>query len=379
MSKIRYLLVVVIFIVLGFFPWSSFQQPSESSTTTTLDQKIYPSSEGIYTTIDSIFTAKSEEYTSYGFYPQLYESSLQATYYGLYILDSIGKLEQVNESQIITYIMSTYNSELGIFMDGYSYRFLDYDFTHWTLYPLTSLLQVHCYAVLSLELLSSLTLIDIEESKDFIWSCYNNYTSGFIGQPFSSALEYYAQVASMDNTYYAVKTLDLLGETWAEYNQEHDDLIWYINTLQVSSSKTWDFGGLANDNESFFFPLRLYVDTTMFSSYYCIKTLELFGMEETINYDNFYLFLEELYNPSDSSFQYMEGTEQTFANVVATALGLDLSRITGFTSYNESGAIEFLFNNRNSLGIWMGSTEIQYHELIDTFQVIRVLYDTSLI
>ena len=379
MSKTRCILGITFFLFIGLFPWSSFQTPSEYSTATTFTENLHDSSEEIYNTIDSIFTTKADDYTSYGFYPQLYESSLQATYYGLYILDVIGKLEQINETQIIDYIMSTYDAETHIFMDIYSYRYLDTDFTYWTLYPLTSLLQIHCYAILSLELLNSLTLIDIEESKEFIWSCYNNYTSGFIGQPYSSSLEYNAKISTMDNTYYAVKTLDILAETWAEYTQEQNDLIWYINSLQVSISSSWDFGGLANDNESFYFPLRLYADTTIFSSYYCIKTLELFGMEATINYNNFYLFLEELYNPSDNSFQYMEGMEQTYANVVATALALDLATITGFTSYNESGTTEFLFNNRNSLGIWKGSTTIEYHELIDTFQVIRVLNDLGLV
>ena len=378
MSKSRYIICVAIFLFL-ILPWTSFQPASEISTTTSLDENLRTSSEEIYNTIDSIFTAKNEDYTTYGFYPQLYEPSLQATYYGLYILDVIGKLEQVNETQIINYIMSIYNSESQIFMDTYSYRFLDTDFSETFMYPLTSLLQVHCYGVLSLKLLNSLDLIDVEASKEFIWSCYNNLTSGFIGQPYSPSLDYYAKISTMDNTYYAVKTLDVLMGNWAEYTQERNELISYINSLQVSNSLDWDFGGIAGDNESFFFPLRLFADVNMFSSYYSIKTLEVFGMEGTINHENFNLFLEELYNPVDNSFQYMEGSEQTYANIAATALALDLSTITGFTSYNESGTIDFIFNSRNSLGIWDGSTDIQYHELIDTFQVIRVLNDVGLI
>ena len=260
MSKTRCILCVTIFLFLGFFPWSSFQTPSEFSTITSLDQKLYDSSEEIYDTIDSVFTSKNEDYSTYGFYPQLYEPSLQATYYGLYVLDVVGKLEQINETQIINYIMSTYNTEAHIFMDAYSYRYLDYDFTNWVLYPLTSLLQIHCYAILSLELLNSLALIDVEESKDFIWSCYNNFTSGFIGQPYHSSLEYYAQIATADNT---VQALDMLMGNWAGHTQERDDLISYINSLQISNSLNWDFGGFTNDNESFFFPLRLYADATI--------------------------------------------------------------------------------------------------------------------
>ena len=378
MQKTRYILYIVIFLTVGSFLLTSFQITPHGSSEIEPDGKPYSASEEIYDNIDAIFTAKDEDFTTLGFYPQLYESSLQATYYGLSILDAIGKLEQVNETQIVNYIMSTYDSESHLFRDSYSYRYLDTDFTASFMYPLTSLLQVHCYGVLSLELLNNLHLIDIEDSEDFIWSCYNPYTSGFIGQPHSPSLDYYAKISTMDNTYYAVKTLDILMANWAEYIQERNDLVSYINSLQVTDTIQWDFGGFTGDNESYFFPLQLTADANMFSSYYCIKTLQLFGMEGTINFDNFYLFLEELYNPLDCSFQYKGGIKQLYANVAATALGLDLSTITGFTSYNESGTIEFLFTNRNSLGIWKGSTDIQYHELIDTFQVIRVLDDMGL-
>ncbi|MFX1597270.1 MAG: hypothetical protein ACFFBK_14525, partial [Promethearchaeota archaeon] len=37
--------------------------------------------------------------------------------------------------------------------------------------------------------------------------------------------------------------------------------------------------------------------------------------------------------------------------------------------------INFLLSNRNGLGNWDGSTTIPHHELIDTFQIIRSLYD----
>ena len=134
-----------------------------------------------------------------------------------------------------------------------------------------------------------------------------------------------------------------------------------------------------NDNEISFNSLKLYTDTNMFSSYYCIKSLEILGMVGTINYASFYTFLEQLYILDGNYFQYMIFGEPLDANIVTTALGLDLSRITEFSSYNETTTINFIFNNRNSLGIWDGSTEIQYHEIVDTFQIIRVLKDYGLL
>ncbi|MFX1588956.1 MAG: hypothetical protein ACFFC1_12430, partial [Promethearchaeota archaeon] len=330
-----------------------------------------------YNNLNSIFEDKINDYNNYGFFPQIYEPSLQATYYGLYILDVIGKLELLNETQMIEYIMSTYNEDTNLFIDSYAYRYLDTDFSRSRIYPLTSLLEVNCYAILSLDLLNALHLIDIEESIDFIKSCYNEFTSGFIGQPFSYDLEYYAKISTMDNTYYALKTLDLLMDSWIVYSQQRDELIQYINNLQVTDNYSWEFGGFANDNESYFFSLRLYTDINMFSSYYCFKSLELFGMEGSVNFNNFNEFLGELYNNDENCFYYMKDNAQY--NIVATALGMNLANITEFAAYNKSATYNFIFNHRNSMGIWDGSSTKGYHELIDTFQILRILKDLSLI
>jgi prenyltransferase beta subunit len=346
----------------------------EDNSHVEIDPKnVKPSSLTNFNNINSIFDDKINDFSIYGFFPQIYEASLQAMYYGLYILDSIGKLEIVNKTQMVKCIMSTYNEESNVFIDSYALRYLDTDFTESTVYPLTSLLEVNCYAILSLDLLNSLDLIDIGKSIDFIKSCYNPITSGFIGQPFSYDLEYYAKISSMDNTYYALKALDLLMDTWVGYTQQRDEIVQYINNLQETNNSSWEFGGFANDNESFYFSLKLYADINMFSSYYSFKSLEIFGMEASVSFNNFNEFLEELYNDNENSFYYMKGNSRY--DVVTTALGLNVANITGFSSYNESGVIEFLFENRNNLGIWDGSSDFDYHELIDTFQILRVLND----
>ena len=93
----------------------------------------------------------------------------------------------------------------------------------------------------------------------------------------------------------------------------------------------------------------------------------------TINLGYFHQFLAELYEPKAGSFQVSLHFNSSFTNIVATAPGLELSDITGFTAYNRNDCIDFLYENRNSLGIWDRSTVYPYHELIDTFQVIRTI------
>lgn len=377
-KKFIVIVLIVISTLLGVSGYFANTQYEENTPFEIPPENVNMASMTNYNNINSIFAEKINDYATFGFFPQIYESSLQATYYGLYALEAIGKRDQVNETQITDYIMSNYNSSTHLFMDKYAYRYLDTNFTQLShYYPLTSILEVNCYAILSLGLFNALDLIDIDASIDFIWSCYNPITSGFIGQAYNPSLEYYAKISTMDNTYYGIKTLDVLMDDWVGYTQERNDLIHYINLLQITNDKNPEFGGFMNDNETSFRSLKLYTDTNIFSSYYCIKSLEIFGMVGTINYASFYTFLEQLYVVDENYFQYMVFGEPLDANIVTTALGLDLSRITEFSSYNETGTLDFIFNTRNSLGIWDGSTEIQYHEIIDTFQIIRALKDCN--
>ncbi|MBA7545691.1 hypothetical protein ES705_38063 [subsurface metagenome] len=109
-----------------------------------------------YEIIEEVFGRKLAQYSSQGYFSQIYEASLQATYYALYILDAVGKLDQINQTSITEYIMSHYDYNTGIFADQYSYRYLNPHFQH-SYYALTSLLEVNCYALLSLHILDYLS------------------------------------------------------------------------------------------------------------------------------------------------------------------------------------------------------------------------------
>ena len=145
--------------------------------------------ENNYETIESIFTQKLADYSQLGYFPQYYEPSLQATYYALYIFEAVGKLDQINQTSVLNYILSHYNEEKSTFMDKYAYRYLDSIFPYFY-YPYTSVLQVNCYALLSLDILGNLSMIDKQDSIDLIWSCFNpeGTENGFIGQPYNPNL-----------------------------------------------------------------------------------------------------------------------------------------------------------------------------------------------
>ncbi len=327
--------------------------------------------------IQEVFSAKNSQFQSEGYYTQMFDSSLQATYYGLYVLDTIGKLGDINTTEVLTHIMSFYDPDSKLFMDNYSYRYLDTDFSQ-VYYPLSTQLEVNCYAVLSLDLLDSLNLIDTSEMISYLWECYNTDTSGFIGQKYDTSLEEGFKISTMDNTYFAVYALDLLMDDWSQHGTERDEIVQFINDLQISQGSGWMVGGFLNDMNSSLDSINPLFEPNLLSSYYCIKTLKLFGMEDSINKPNFHSFLDTLYDSTNYYFRISQmdyGIE--YANIVATALGLELSDITSYPNINRENVITFLLNNRNSWGIWDSSTLLDHHELIDTFQIVRVLNNTE--
>ncbi len=333
------------------------------------------SAESTYQIINEIFENKASSYATEGYFPQLYESSLQATYYGLSILQSLGKIDTINTSKITNYIMSHYNSSSGVFMDAYASRYLGTDFSQ-SYYPLSTILEVHCYALLSLSFLGKLGLINTGKSIDFLWSCYNPLTSGFIGQPYDSSLEDEFKIATMDNTYFAITTLDLLMSSWKSYQTQQDELIAYINTLQNTTPSGWQYGGFYNDNTGSFDSLGYWLlEPNLLSSYYCIKSLELFEMVSSINNGSFHQFVDSLYDPLSYTFRMSKVDFGYFGNIVATAIGLELSEILAYTTIDETMTLNFLYTHRNGVGLWDGSTLIPKYELIDTFQVLRSIYN----
>jgi len=337
------------------------------------------SSKDNYETIESIFTQKLTDYSQLGYFPQYYEPSLQATYYALYILEAVGLLNQIDQGHILDYILSHYNEETHIFMDKYSYRYLDTIFPN--MYnPYTSVLQVNCYAILSLEILNRLYMIDIQDSVDFIWSCFNpeGTENGFIGQPYDPTLSYGFKTATMDNCFYAITALDLLMNDWSGYDSKLGTLVNFINGLQEDSPSNGDFGGFYNEYDPNLNSLSMFGEVNLLASYYNIKTLSSIDLVDTIQLSNFHQYLAHLYEVTSYSFQMFDNANTMF-NLVGTALGLELADVTGYLGLNQNEVVNLILSNRNAIGNWDSSSQYDYHELIDTFQIIRSLKELGVV
>ena len=324
--------------------------------------------------LEAMFEAKNAEYATNGYYSQIYSDSLQATYYALYVLDAIGKLGDIDQQMVIDYIMTFYNSSTDIFSDENSKRYFASKIPGRYI-PLSTLLEVNCYAMLSLNILNSFDSIDISKMTDFIWECYHPVLHGFIGQPYHNSLDEGFKVPTADNTYYAVITLDTIGVDWNFYSQERFDISTYVDGLQSLGSST----GFYNDEEGIFDSL-MEPEPNQFASYYCIKTLETFGSSYVnfIDISKFHEHLTTLYHAEEGYFDLSNSIWVTnYSNIVATAMSLELTDITGFNLFTRNGVLSFIFDNRNYRGGWEASTTVKYHELIDTFQIVRSLSNTG--
>jgi hypothetical protein len=330
------------------------------------------SSNNNYEILQAIMDQKCWEYQELGYYPQIYEPSLQATYYGLYILESLNRLDHINTTKLEDFIMSKYSENKHYFIDSYAYRYLDSD--HLDLKPWNSVLEVNCFAILSLKILDRLELIDKQQFIDFTWSCYNPMTSGFIGQSFNPDLPSFFRLSTLDNTFFAIKTLDLLIDDWSAYTPMVSELTVFINSLQSHGIN----GGFLNDDNFTIDSLDV-CEPNLISTYYALKSLETFGMLDTIRVPDLNENLAYLYHNDkffDISTIPMINNE---SNVVASAIGLELSILSGLEGVNYQNVAEFVINNRNAFGSWDSSTNYDYHELIDTFQIIRSLRECGYI
>ena len=330
--------------------------------------------------IEDIFERKLNDYSLLGYFPQTYKPSIQAVYYAISILDTLGKLNLINQTEVANDIMNQYLIDTHFFLDDYAQRYLDTDYLMDD-YPLTSLLEINCYAILTLEILGYDELINKPQLIDFIWSCLNpeDEYNGFIGLPYSPDLDERFRLATLDNTYYAVKVLDFLMDNWEAYSYEKSRIIQFINNLQfITTTAEW-YGGFLNDNDMGFSSLGSEMsEPNLLSSYYALKTLEIFDLVNTIRIDHFHHFLNFLYNSTNNTFKLGLYDTGEF-DILGSAVGLDLADLTGFTNMSRNDIIQFILNYRNELENWDRSTSKKYHELIDNFQVIRSLKDSGVI
>ncbi|MBN1801451.1 MAG: hypothetical protein JW891_08095 [Candidatus Lokiarchaeota archaeon] len=320
--------------------------------------------------MEQVLDAKIEEFRQDGYFSEYYHPSIHATYYAVQSLMYLGKEIAIDKDNVVNFIMAHYNATTHLFSDIYSDRYLDTDFLS-IYYPLTSLLEVNCYATIILYLLGNLSLIDTQDTINFIWSCYNPLEHGFMGRPYDPSLASEFLIPTAENTFHAVMTLDLLLSDWLTYGDEVDDIILFINSLHGSN------GCFKNDKFSSIYT-TCPSDKSTISSYYCVKVLEIFGSVASMGLSDFWEYMDSTYQTSEHFFAMREfiGLEEEM-NLVASAMAVELSDLTWFSSYDRTATIQYVISHRNERGNWDDGTTRNNHDIWFTYAILRSLYNTG--
>ncbi len=360
-----------LFLVIFFNSIQGIQFESSSNDVNLIPNFLPEVSMSNFDLLEDILNNNLNQFSLGGYFSQEFRPSLEATYYALFILEKLGKLTQINFQEISDFIMSYYNSSTKLFIDDYTKRYFDTNISLYY-YPYNSLLLSNCYATLALKIIDDLELIDTSAMSNFIWSCYNPETSGFIGRPYSLSLQSEWRLSTMDNTYYAVLTYNVLaGENWNSKATEREKLIDFVESLQDNLRG----GGFHNDANTNFASLQI-SEPNILASYFCIKTLQIFNWISAIDLPAFHGYLEDLYHPEGT---YFEITAYPLipnkSSIVTTALGLALSDLTQYTSIDRNSVLQFILSNRNPEGGFYRSPTFQDYELLDLYHIICGLED----
>ena len=331
-------------------------------------------------TIQYILDNAVSEYASLGYYPSLYRPSITGTFYTVYILEAIGRLGMINQTEVIDYIMAHYNTTTKIFSDDYSKRFMEIESAD-SKFRYTSELITNCQAVWTIQLLGGLSLIDTQAMITYLWNCYNSAKGSFMGRENVAGVQEFFKEPSLENTYWAVLTLEFLDPSWTNHGFDKNSLINYLDTLQVLDASGlpgpngWTFGGfLDNLNTSISTSEFWYV--TMMTSYNAITALNILSGLGPINQTEFNTWLNEVYDNVEYKFHNNVPTivlGYSPLDIPSSAIGVELSGQLGF-SISRSNVLDYVIKGLNPKGYWYNSgNNRNYHELISSFEVIRSL------
>ncbi|MHA1732511.1 MAG: prenyltransferase/squalene oxidase repeat-containing protein [Promethearchaeota archaeon] len=221
--------------------------------------------------------------------------SLEATYYALYGLSSIGSLGEVNASLVTSYVLSRYDPAVGAFRDEYALARGRVDFPGYSQliagYPPV---RATAYGALSLSILGEIASIDGEAVAGYLASCQDPASGGFLDSPGDSS-----NPAELANSYFAVRALVALGGEWRVNTAT---LGAFVDSLTYKgSSSTYLDGSFGNEIDGDLVSLqsREYSHET---AYYALYLMDFCGNLAELSGDYWSNFLPTTHEPSSGGF-----------------------------------------------------------------------------
>lgn len=273
--------------------------------------------------------------------------SLENTYFGLKILQDLNQLKSVNITLITNYIMSCFNETTGYFSDRYT-GLLNY----LELYQQEGYSKVAAtdYAVLSLNILSELNILDVSQKEiivNNIKSAINPNDGGFC-DPQGFPMNTSNLNSSVMLSYYSYLTLMLLDPTSLTQDQLNT-LVSFISSCQSTSSNNYICGG--------FLDKISYDYSNIETTYYAVKLMATMGKLGDINLTNLSSFINSLTDINIAgvySSLAPAGTDYPTPEYYSTSLVLAIENITGIiVNMNTQDALQYILSGLNTTsGYW---------------------------
>ncbi|GAG31095.1 unnamed protein product, partial [marine sediment metagenome] len=104
-TKQKIALFGIVILTIGILASAEFHFNNVNNNHYNVEQSLHSSAQQYRNDLDSIFIGKITDYSTMGYFPQIYEPSLQATYYALAIYDALDSLDQINSNELLDYIL----------------------------------------------------------------------------------------------------------------------------------------------------------------------------------------------------------------------------------------------------------------------------------
>lgn len=308
-----------------------------------------------------------------GFFETAWSVSLQATYFGLDILNTIDALNAVNTTLIQAYIMSTFDPNSALFKDDYSALINNTnEFTTVGYSPI----EATAYAILSLDILDALDCLSgSEQSAIFenFGKAFNLQDGGFC----HSLLEddpVGPRSSSLSLSYYVYFALELLGGPNPLSTQKEDALRNFILSLQEEE---------LCENHGAFCESSYNENYAIEWTFYAVQLLSKIGGVSSINVTNLERFIEQqaMFCPygvfNEYKLRSMHGLPYSEYFSCAMVLYLD-SQVAFDYSLNMNDIQDYILNGFSSdSGGWPNYYTSTTYLLRNTYFVVKGFYESG--
>lgn len=294
-----------------------------------------------------------------------WEYSLDATYFGLVILESLDRLNSINIEHIRNYILSLFHPSEGIFYDS-AYRYLNYSINEKIGY---SKVEATAYAILCMDIIGRINDFSQLQKvflKNFLLSAINPEDGGFYHRT-DGLRANFRENSSIHLSYLCYNALRTLDSNPLNPVQVQNLVNFISNKQRTDMVGIPQYNGAFNDGD-------LMNKDTLTAAYFATSLLSSLNMIGSMN--SVYL-VEHIESMNDGIYGgiYFSYTEDFFgynASYSSTAIGMTLGKKLGWINgIDESLSANYIRNGILASGYWPSRSGGKINYLSDIALIVK--------